>query len=226
MPSADWGSASARPRGRRPCPARPPLPVRRGMGLVHEIRGGDTKEPAVAALRRFIREFGYGRPEVKVLNYWEERPFVVVDLRVKWLAMTRDAGRSACCCCRATARRPSPRGCGSRRAGCFWMRTPRAALRPAPTAGWPSTWRPITATRLLFVLRRAATCRCCPTRPTRCWSTILSWAGRPWHHGDALAVGADAHTRPTTCCRSAPGIRHRTPFGPFQIRPWATARSR
>jgi peptidoglycan/xylan/chitin deacetylase (PgdA/CDA1 family) len=62
-----------------------------GMGLVHEIRGGDNSTPAVIALRRAMKEFGYGKPAVKVFNYWEETPFATVaNPQVKWLAMTRE----------------------------------------------------------------------------------------------------------------------------------------
>jgi len=65
-----------------------------GMGLVHEIRGGHVQDPAVMSLRRAFREFGYGKPEVTVWNYWDEKPFAAVgNPNVKWIAMTRDAVR-------------------------------------------------------------------------------------------------------------------------------------
>ncbi len=62
------------------------------MGLVHEIRGGvgGYEHPGVGSLRRAINDFGYGSINVKVFNYWEEKPFVNVgNPAVKWIAMTR-----------------------------------------------------------------------------------------------------------------------------------------
>ncbi len=63
------------------------------MGLVHEIRGGEGGWdcPEVASLRRAMNNFGYGKSDVQVHNYWEEKPFVTVsNPNVKWLAMTRE----------------------------------------------------------------------------------------------------------------------------------------
>ncbi len=67
------------------------------MGIVHEIRGGASgyEHPKIGGLRRSINDFGYGKPGVKVYNYWDEDPFAakIIGLgnpKVKWLAMTRD----------------------------------------------------------------------------------------------------------------------------------------
>lgn len=63
------------------------------MGLVHEIRGGAVgvyDNPTVGAMRRAINDFGYGRPNVTVHNYWAKKPFTTVaNAAVKWIAMTR-----------------------------------------------------------------------------------------------------------------------------------------
>ncbi|MEI6521137.1 MAG: polysaccharide deacetylase family protein, partial [bacterium] len=64
------------------------------MGLIHEIRGGASgyDHPQVGALRRTFSSFGYGKTDVKVYNYWDEKPYVSVsNPQVKWLAMTREA---------------------------------------------------------------------------------------------------------------------------------------
>lgn len=65
------------------------------MGLIHEIRGGAGNEwehPQAGGLRRVIRGFGYGKPDVEIRNYWEENPFVEVrNPDVKWIAMKRQA---------------------------------------------------------------------------------------------------------------------------------------
>lgn len=62
-----------------------------GMNFVHELRSGAgvTGKPSVAC-RAAVTAFGYGKDDVQIHNYWEEKPFVSVDdAEVKWIALMR-----------------------------------------------------------------------------------------------------------------------------------------
>ncbi len=64
----------------------------KAMGLVHEIRGGGSAydHDDIRTLMDAFAEFGYGKPEVRVHNYWDEPPFLAVDNpEVKWIALER-----------------------------------------------------------------------------------------------------------------------------------------
>ncbi len=59
----------------------------RGMRIVHEIAGTGRNEHLAA--------FGYGDPEVRVFNYWDDRPAVAVDREdVRWLLLARPRDRA------------------------------------------------------------------------------------------------------------------------------------
>jgi hypothetical protein len=68
-----------------------------GMRLVHEIArpsqgpnwGSDYRG---VRLNDYLAWFGYGKPEVRVHNYWEDKPLITVsDPKVPWLGLTRTA---------------------------------------------------------------------------------------------------------------------------------------
>lgn len=60
-----------------------------GMRMVHEIRRDNPDNPC--RQEEILRDFGYGKSDVRIMNYWEEKvPVTVTDSRVKWLAMQRD----------------------------------------------------------------------------------------------------------------------------------------
>jgi len=62
------------------------------MGIIHEIRGGGNDHPAAVSLRHILNDFGYGKPDVKVHNYWDEKPFAEVgNPDVKWIALERSS---------------------------------------------------------------------------------------------------------------------------------------
>ena len=69
-----------------------------GMRMVHEaLRAGEGGEDATVAgidpaLEQLVQRFGYGKPEVQVVNYWAEHPVLSVDApAVKWLALIKPA---------------------------------------------------------------------------------------------------------------------------------------
>ena len=63
--------------------------TRTGVLMVHEIRGAGLG--ARSALIKPMAAFGYGSPDCRVTNYWDdEAPLRVEDDRVKWLLMRRD----------------------------------------------------------------------------------------------------------------------------------------
>jgi len=60
-----------------------------GFRTVHEILPGAAGYPPKGC-QAVLRDFGYGKPEVAVHNYWaEEPPIAVSDANVKWLALAR-----------------------------------------------------------------------------------------------------------------------------------------
>ena len=69
-----------------------------GMCRVHDVRPSTHLDwvGSAAVARKHdaaMREFGYGRADVRHVNYWDENPPVhVADPRVKWLALDRKDG--------------------------------------------------------------------------------------------------------------------------------------
>ena len=64
----------------------------KAMGLVHEIRGGGNpyKHAGIRTLMAAFQEYGYGRPEVTVHNYWADDPRLTLDNPdVKWIALEK-----------------------------------------------------------------------------------------------------------------------------------------
>jgi hypothetical protein len=65
----------------------------KAMGLVHEIRGGGSPydHDGIRTLLAAFAEFGYGRPGVRVHNYWDNPPFLKTDNpAVTWIALARE----------------------------------------------------------------------------------------------------------------------------------------
>lgn len=53
-----------------------------GMRMVHEIQRRDSK------WEKIVREFGYGKENVKICNYWSEKPVIKVNNeKVKWICL-------------------------------------------------------------------------------------------------------------------------------------------
>jgi hypothetical protein len=64
-------------------------PGRMGGLMVHEVRCWFIKRNAT--LMQKLLEFGYGREECRVINYWDDDPpLSVSDERCKWLLLKRD----------------------------------------------------------------------------------------------------------------------------------------
>jgi hypothetical protein len=65
----------------------------RAMNLVHEIRGGGGnpyEHDHIRTLLAAFSDFGYGKPDVTVHNYWAEDPFLKVsNEKIKWIALER-----------------------------------------------------------------------------------------------------------------------------------------
>jgi hypothetical protein len=58
-----------------------------GMGMVHEARIWHLVGNAVP-LEKLVSEFGYGRDDIRVGNYWDEAPLAVVNNdQVRWLVL-------------------------------------------------------------------------------------------------------------------------------------------
>ena len=73
----------------------PPYLARRewGMRMVHEIRRGTPSEMSSQGqlLEQLLRNLGYGQPDARIVNYWEDAPPVSVENnQVKWLAVLRE----------------------------------------------------------------------------------------------------------------------------------------
>lgn len=67
-------------------PARQRDRIEWGMRAVHEIQRSGPEE-------KLLADFGYGSGEVRVHNYWDERPRLQVEpSEVKWLALEKKSG--------------------------------------------------------------------------------------------------------------------------------------
>jgi len=70
------------------------------MQFVHETAREPVKMPAAVPLEKMVRDFGYGRPDCRIVNYWtgDDRapgdPVVACsNPKVKWLGMWKPAER-------------------------------------------------------------------------------------------------------------------------------------
>ncbi len=66
----------------------------KAMNLVHEIRGGagGYDHDAIRTMEAAFARFGYGTPETRVHNYWDEKPFLrVANPQIAWIALEQAA---------------------------------------------------------------------------------------------------------------------------------------
>ena len=64
--------------------------TRLGVCLVHEIRMWDHGPPETVELLKKLHEFGYGEPDCRVFNYWDDgHPVKVTGIDAKTIAMSR-----------------------------------------------------------------------------------------------------------------------------------------
>jgi hypothetical protein len=68
-----------------------------GMRMIHEISrwgypfGSVATEVPARGLEKAVWDFGYGLPDIRVQNYWHDRPVVKIAPGIRWLALVDPA---------------------------------------------------------------------------------------------------------------------------------------
>ncbi len=94
-PLRNWDNRHEFYRGDRPQFILPQLSDW-GMSAVHEVRGRAADSALGRAHQQILLDFGYGKDEVEVGNYWSEKPMAqVTGGEIKWLALRKKTATAA-----------------------------------------------------------------------------------------------------------------------------------